>query len=222
MTPLLAGRVTRLLSRPSPAHLLVTEVPAAQGIADLVAVRFNPEAVRLRLDHGIGPICSPLRVRALDLLREDRGVRARSLARKLGTNERALMRSTLRPLAELGAIDLGRGMVRSTGAWRPAATQLTAIELKLSNWRTALRQADNFALSADWSWVVLDQARAGPAEAAVDRFREFGVGLAVLGSEGLLYIVTRPRRRPPERWLRALMAERAWATAEAEVAAIAG
>lgn len=66
MTALVAGQVHRLMPRGG-AHLVVGEVPAAQGIADIVAVRFDTEAVRRRLDRAIGPVTSPLRVRVLHL-----------------------------------------------------------------------------------------------------------------------------------------------------------
>ena len=210
MTCQLAKQMTRLLPRAG-EHLLVAEVPAAQGIADVVAVRFDQEAIRQRLEGGVGPIGSPLRVRTLDLLRDDRFTQIGTIARKIGSNPYALMRSTLGPLAELGIVEVAGATVRATGLWRPLGGHLTAVELKLSKWRDALRQADNLALSADRTWVVLDQARAKGAVDASDYFRQFGVGLAVLDVEGGLRVIVSPQRRRPERWLRSLFAERAWA-----------
>lgn len=72
MTSLVADGIARLLPQASAAHLIIGEVPAAQGIADVVAVRFDTGALRVRLDGGVGPLCSPLRVRTLDLLRNRR------------------------------------------------------------------------------------------------------------------------------------------------------
>jgi hypothetical protein len=222
MTALVAEQVGRLLPRSTNTlALVVGEVPAAVGISDIVAVRFDREAVRHRLDTGVGPLCSPLRVRALDILRTDRPIRVTTLARKLGTNTRALTRSTLVPLANIGVVGFAGDGVTATGAWRPVGAHLTAVELKLSKWRDALRQADNFAVSADRSWVVLDFARAGAAIAGRDVFEKYGIGLAVLDGAGHLQVITRPAGRRPQRWLRALMAERAWAAAEADVAALA-
>jgi hypothetical protein len=218
MTALVADQVRRLLPRTHGHHLVVGEVPAAIGIADVVAVRFNLAAVRRRLDSGIGPLCSPLRVRVLDQLRTDRPTRVRTLAARVGSSPAAVLRSTLGPLAELGAVELAGDGVTATGAWVPVAAHITAVELKLSKWRDALRQADNFAMSADRPWVVLDSSRASAAVAAREVFAQFGVGLAVLDRDGRLRVVVRPAARRVERWLRALMAERAWAAAEAEVA----
>jgi hypothetical protein len=221
MTSLVADQVELLLPRTRTPCVVVAEVPAAVGVADLAAVCFDRAAIRHRVSTGIGPFRSPLRVRVLDALRRERPVRLSTLAQQVGSTPRALARSTLRPLASLGAVELGDDAVRATGAWQPVVAHITAVELKLSKWRDAVRQADNFALSADRAWVVLDQARAQAATEAVGYFQAFGVGFAVLDTEGLLRVVSRPAGVKRHRWLRTLMAEQAWANAEAEVSAIA-
>lgn len=216
MTPIVTDTIDSLLWS-SDAHLVVPEIPAAIGIVDLLAIRFDEEAVRLRLESGVGAIGSPLRIRTLDALRDGRWRRQESVARSVASNVKALRRSTIVPLAEQGLIELedtSRGpRIRSTAQWLPIGQRITAVELKLSRWRKALRQGHQFARSADRSWVVLDQARARPAIENLESFRRLGVGLAVLDVDGRLRTITRPGRRRPQRWLRALIAERAWAEA---------
>jgi hypothetical protein len=219
MAAIVGQQIERLVPRSNRASLVVDEVPAGQGIADVVAVRLHAEAVRDRLQAGVGPVCSPLRIRILLALRTDRPMRMETLARKVHASPHSLARSTLRPLTDGGLIELAGGSARSTGVWRPVDAHVTAVELKLSKWRQALRQADNIAVGADRSWVVLDGARASRAVAAADYFRAFGVGLALVSSDSSLRVVVRPAGRRPQRWLRALMAECAWDRAEADVAA---
>src|ERR1700722_4084337 len=101
MTQLVASQVGRLMP-PGGAHVVVGEVPAAQGIADVVAVRFDTGALHDRFNNSVGPITSPLRVRVLYLLGKNRPVRTSTLAARVGTNPSALTRSTLGPLADLG------------------------------------------------------------------------------------------------------------------------
>jgi hypothetical protein len=222
MAPAVGREVSQLAPRSGAAPVVVLEVPAGQGIADVVAVRFDTGALRQRLDAMVDPICSPLRIRTLLALRTDRFMRVETLARKVHASPGGLARSTLRPLAENGLVELSGGRARSTGRWRPVDGHVTAVELKLSKWRSALRQADNIAFAADRSWVVLDSARARKAVAAADHFRAFGVGLAVVGPGSPLRVVVRPAGRRPERWLRALMAECAWQRAESDALAHLG
>lgn len=219
MTALVTAQVRRLMP-PGGAHVVIGEVPAAQGIADVVAVRFDTDALHERFNSSVGPITSPLRVRVLHMLSKNRPVRTSTLAARVGTTATALTRSTLGPLAELGLVELRTDTVRSTGVWRPVPAHVTAVELKLSKWRDALRQADNFAISADRAWLVLDAARSAAAVRESAFIASFGVGLAVIGSTGELQVVAPPRGRRPERWLRALMAEQVWAAAPSEVASV--
>jgi len=101
------------------------------------------------------------------------------------------------------------GLVRSTGEWTPAFRVLTAVELKLRNWRRALHQAFRMQRSVDYSWVVLDSAQAEPARRSADEFRELGVGLATLnaGTQEIT-VVSRARAvRHTSPWLRDFFAE---------------
>jgi hypothetical protein len=213
MTPLVESCAERFAGSPAGHDAVLTEVPAAVGIVDLLAVRFDLEAIESREAAGIGPICSAKKIHVLDAVGTTRWRRVGTIAREVGSNGRALMRSTLIPLAEMELLELDGDRIRGTGIWSPAATRITAIELKLEKWRSALRQADNFALSSDRTWVVLDNARAGGVRAHIERFRSVGIGLAVIDPLGSVTVLARPsgRRRPAVRWLRSLMAERALA-----------
>lgn len=219
MTDLVADQIQLLMPRGG-ADLIVGEVPAAQGIADIVGVRFDQDVMRHRMESGIGPITSPLKVRVLHSLRKDRAVRISTLAQRLHTSPTALTRSTLRPLAELGLVELNATTVSSTGVWRPIAAHVTAVELKLTKWRSALRQADNFAYSADRAWLVLDASRSAAAVREKALIQSLGVGLAVIRTTGELQVIVRPKGRRPERWLRSLMAEQVWAAAIADMAPV--
>lgn len=190
---------------------IVAEIPAAVGIVDLVGVRFNQRSLRHRDEAALEPTLSPLRVRVLHGLLDGRPKDVEYLAGRVGSRPEALMRSTLRPLERADLIELGTDTVRSTGVWLPAADRVVAVELKLSKWRGALAQADNFTRSADEAWVVLDAARSAGAALAVHEFVERGVGLAVATSDGELDVLAAPARTRPEGWLHALIGERALA-----------
>jgi hypothetical protein len=216
MTDVVEALVSGLTPRRiRPDHVL-REMPAGQGVVDLLAVNFDDEVLSRRVRAQLGPIELPLRIQVLSHLRPDRFLSLDRLARRVGSNPRALTRSTLRPLAELGAIELQVSRVRATGAWIPVAKRLTAVELKLSKWRDAARQADNAAWAVDRSWVVLDARRAGAALRNHDYFAEFGIGLALLDSMGVLRVVERPRRSRCVPWLRAWLGELAWARVAAD------
>jgi hypothetical protein len=213
MTPLVEACAERFAGSTEGHDAVLAEVPAAVGVVDLLVVRFDREAIDCRAGAGVGPICSAKKIHVLDAVGTARWRRVDTIAREVGSNGPALMRSTLLPLAEMELLELDGGRMRATGVWSPVATHVTAIELKLEKWRSALRQADNFALSSDRTWVVIDSAKASGAKAHVERFRSVGIGLAAIDSIGDVRVLARPsgKRRPAVRWLRSLMAERALA-----------
>ena len=192
---------------------LVAEVPAAVGVVDLLGVRFDRRALVRRVEADVRPVLSPLRIRVLHaLLKGPRPVDA--LAAIVGSRAEPLMRSTLRPLETAELIELEAGHARSTGLWLPVGQRVVAVELKLTKWRDALNQADNFSRSADEAWVVIDAMKAAPARAAMLEFAERGVGLAVIGTDERIEVLLRPAQARPDPWLRALIAERALAATD--------
>ena len=213
MTPVVEACVERFSPSAEGHDAVLAEIPAAVGVVDLLVVKFDQDAIASRAARGIGPICSTRKIQVLDAVGSKRWRLVDTIAHALGSTSVALTRSTLDPLTGMGLIEMDEGRIRSTGLWLPAATHVTAIELKRDKWRSALRQADNFALSSDRTWVVLDQAKAGRAQRHLDRFRSVGIGLAAVDPRGGVTVISRPSgsRRPAVRWLRSLMAERAWA-----------
>lgn len=215
MTEFVERSITALTPASARPDVVLEQVQGAIGVLDLIAVFFDDEALSQRIRGGVVPVTLPLRVQVLHALGRRPPTRVETLARRLRRNPRALISSTLRPLAELGALELRGDRVVATGAWRPVVRRMIAVELKLSKWRDAVRQADNAAMSADAAWVVLDRAKADGALAARSYFRAFGVGLAVIDPSGGFDVVFRPGRRRAVRWLRSWLGELAWdATAD--------
>jgi len=209
MTEPVERLIDRLTQR-MPGYVL-REVQTGQGVVDLLAVEFDDDVLSHRSQARLGPIVLPLRVSVLARLSTARWASLERLSGIVGSNPRALVRSTIRPLQDLGTVEFDKDRVRATGAWVPLARRLTAIELKLSKWKEAARQADNAAWATDHSWVVLDRYRSNGAMANRRYFAEFRIGLALIDPSGSLEIIERPRRRHVVPWLRAWLGELAWA-----------
>ena len=61
---------------------------------------------------------------------------------------------------------------------------VTAIEMKLSKWDQALRQAIAYQLAADWAWVAMPLSSASRAYRQRWRFEAERVGLLVVDESG--------------------------------------
>lgn len=70
---------------------------------------------------------------------------------------------------------------------------IQVVELKIDNWRKALKQARRRkGFWANTAWVAMDVNHIEPALRNVDEFREHGVGLMSLGDEIHVYNYPRP------------------------------
>lgn len=73
-----------------------------------------------------------------------------------------------------------------------AIISLFAIEAKLHDWRTALRQAFRNKLFADKTFVALPEQHAGPAIANIEQFRNCSVGLIIVKENSVKVIYNPP------------------------------
>ncbi len=71
---------------------------------------------------------------------------------------------------------------------------LVAVELKMSDWREALRQAIAYQLAADRTWVAMPLSSASSAYRQRWRFEAEGVGLLAVDDRG---VVRTPIRAGP-------------------------
>lgn len=63
-------------------------------------------------------------------------------------------------------------------------TEVVAVELKLRDWRGALRQATAYQVGADRAWVAMPLAAAAHAYRHRHRFEAEGVGLLAVDDQG--------------------------------------
>lgn len=190
---------------------VAAEIVGPDAVADLVAIRFDQRRLAAREAEGIGPITDALALRALQACR-DRVASTQELAKECHVTPSGMRRALAVALEAHALVRHGRGHYRCHPAWGPIGARLVAAELKLDNWRAAFEQARAYLRWANASWIVL--ARTPPAEATLQAERD-GLGLAVLGANGKIKRLTRPRavRRPRSSWAALWTSEQALARA---------
>jgi hypothetical protein len=215
MVPLVADSLSGLVGERcgSSEPFVVTEVPAAEGVPDLVAVVWDQEAVDNRMAANLTPVEDLTSVRVL--IAASSGIDSiRGLAAKSGVTASHLRRNILPVLFESRWMQPAeaQGKIKICSKYRCVAELLVTVEAKKANWNRALKQAMRHASGADYAYVALDEARATAAKSFASEFSALGVGLLTAhAGSGLVQAVTHPIKQWVDEAARAVLAERIWA-----------
>jgi len=211
LDPIARGLHAVLGSRQRHEPEVLFEFDVSEGVADIVALQFNGEAVARREFACLGPVVDRLSVQTLVALRNGPLALA-DLARAAGLSSGYLRRVVLPRLGDEGWVRKtpDRGW-ESPVVHRPLARWILAVEAKRRDWRTAFWQADRYRRFANRTVVILDAAaNIDAARHARGQFAE--IGLATVTAEtGVIQALHLPGWRTASSATDfALAGERAW------------
>jgi hypothetical protein len=189
-----AAAAARLLAPPSCRQLLVIPELEVGGVRpDLWIGCLDEESFAQRARAGIEPCTAPLPLSIANVLRRLGGTatidRLASPSRRLGDRSRVLR--GISELVERGLAVREEGGIRLSGAWTAAQAEGVAVEVKMDQWRKALRQVQMWRRFVNGAWMVFPDSylRAVPRQRPGTR----GIGLATVNEGGELRVIRRPR-----------------------------
>ena len=92
---------------------------------------------------------------------------------------------------------IGKRKIRTTPNLRRHVTMSFAVELKLSKWQQALKQAYRAKSYADYQYVELDKSHVEPALQNQEQFEKYGIGIISIEDSGECIVHYRPDRTDP-------------------------
>jgi hypothetical protein len=188
--------------------LVISEMTGPNGIPDLTALVGDPSALHRRLTCDIRPLLNEVDAGIVAVASPRLWRSPSELADALGWHE-STVRRRLPALVKAGAV-LQRGdRITRLPELQPLG-RVYALEAKVRDWRSAMRQARAYSLWADSYVLVLGRSTEAATQLALEQVKADRAGLVVEG---------RWRRRPIPNKL--APAKRLWA-AEHIVAAIRG
>lgn len=192
LQPAFADSVFR---RGDPNVTTFREVPAVRGIPDLVAVRFDPQAIAERGAHEVRCLSSDVEVRFVQALRRTGPLDIQTLTALVGLTRDYVRRSVLPMLEQLGWVTVADGVVSLRPGTQPVGRRVVTVEAKLRDWLRAFNQARNQLYSADAAYIALDEASAGAARAQLDAIAKRGIGVITVNADTNRHrVLIRPAR----------------------------
>lgn len=165
---------------------IVPEFSYSAGRTDIVLTSVSDKYLRHRTQElGIEiPITEKDYLKTF-LQLHNRGEITREYFYELGAADKRAKKEALDWLIDGNfVIETSDGKVKTAPYLRRHITQTFAVELKLSKWRSALKQAVRGKSFAEFRYVVLDANRVDSALKNKEKFRERNVGLLSVDAQG--------------------------------------
>jgi|SRR5882724_1004914 len=187
---LVAERIPNLFC-PRRYSWTAASVPLGAGIPDLVVVSYYPEVFALAsVEQSDSQILAYLRAvgkASLD-----------TIAAGMGTSTKK-MRSRLSSLITVEAIKESSNLFFLSSLWRRILPEVITIEVKVSNWQRAIKQAARNRIFTHYSFVALPENIALRIRTE-SVFSKLGIGLISV-SDTTAVVIKRPCRRNPTVWI---------------------
>lgn len=182
-----------------PDAKIFEEFAYGSGRADYVLTRVSDSYLSRRIDElGIKTPINSDRILQAFLLLHNRETISKDYYYEMGALDRQSKRKALNWLINHGfAKEIDDTHIRTAPHLRRHVTTAYSIELKLSKWKKALRQAFRGKGFSDYQCVVIDAEYVGRALENRRRFEEHGIGLMSLAEDGEYEIHLPPERNNP-------------------------
>lgn len=177
------------------------ELACRQGVPDYVATTTSLSLPAASQQAIAGALSLPACARLLALLKPASARSESYLWKMSGLSDRVVSQS-VRRLVESGLVEtrLDARLVLSPLVAK-LDCELWAFELKLADWQRALYQALQYQAFANRAIVVVPEESSRRFEKNLERFKRFGIGLVIVGTDGsgLREVVSARKKKPASR-----------------------
>ena len=181
------------------------------GIADIVFVDFDQDAINNRLLRGLKPLVSAVDIHALLALGCGEPSPLSTVSSKIGYSP-SHTKSALSRLVALGFVEKYDDGYLMLNCFHSVVKSIIAIEVKRENWTRGLYQARRYLRFANKSFLVLDKVYTNRISPHIGKIGTQHIGLGfVNASDYTVTILSHPEWRPALSGAdHALIGERLW------------
>jgi len=167
-------------------------LPVGAGIPDLVAASYSPQVFALAQLEKSNP-------HLLAYLRAAGPARIETIATRIGVSTRSASRQIGELVAAQVVLSVSATAFVLSPIWRHILPEVITIEVKVSDWQTAVRQAARNRIFSNRAFVALPAAIA--TRIRKERIlSQLGLGLIAVWGDNSITLLRKPRRRRPIVW----------------------
>lgn len=187
-----AQGIPNFLSSNTRPFWTAASLPVGAGIPDLIAASYAPQVFALAQLERSNPYL-------LAYLRAAGRARVETIAARIGVSIASASREVGELVAARVILSVSATAFVLSPVWREILPEIITIEVKVSNWKSAVRQAARNRIFSHRAFVALPAAVATRIrnEAIV---RQLGLGLIAVSEDNTVTLLRKPRRKRPIVW----------------------
>jgi hypothetical protein len=166
-------------------HVALEEFAAGDGISDLTVFSFDQRAIESRLKGFNDPITGKFAVKVLIAVLNGSST-IEQIAKSTGVKSERTILTILDTLSSTGFVkSTSKGYVSEYDLSILEGDRILAIEAKVKDWKSGVRQAMRYKEYADYSYLAIYEDHIKPCLKHLGVFEQLGLGLVGVSDQGL-------------------------------------
>lgn len=182
MIPIIKGDAERLFFGKYKKHVTLEEFSAGTGISDLTIFTIDDRIIQERKRTDSQPLTSKSQIQVLlAVLDGFSNVKEISIAARLS---KTTVNRILKNLQDNGLVSQQNSQYLASYSL-PSCENIIAIEAKVKDWKSGVRQALRYKEYADYSYLAIYEDNINSCLENIDLFKKFGIGLIGVSDIGI-------------------------------------
>ena len=161
------------------------EFSAGTGISDLTVFTLDKRILREQKQSNRKPLTARNQIRVLTAILQSDGVTSDELVAKTKLTKPTLLK-ILDGLKDAHIVDDNNNTLRANYSLKTASTEnIVAIEAKVKDWKSGIRQAMRYKEYADFSYLAIYESHISSCLNNISVFEKLGIGLIGVSDTGL-------------------------------------
>jgi hypothetical protein len=168
------------------------EFSAGTGIADLVLFDTEKRRMSKRSKKNIPAITNIKELEIINIIGEKKSLSEDAISERVGKSKEYTLR-ILQDLLDKNVVKhSSRGYSSKLRMTDSTVSKTVAIEAKVKDWKSGLRQAHRYKEFADYSYLALYERHSKGSLKRIELFKQLGIGLLVVTDDGTVREILAP------------------------------
>lgn len=186
MIPIIKSNVSNFSFNDNKKLVSIEEFSCGTGISDLTIFTVDDKILAQRQKSNKKPITSKNQIQVLLTLLDNKPLILPEIIERVSFNSKHTVLKILKQLVEANIVTVNEGEYRASHSIAESTSEnVIAIEAKISDWKSGVRQAMRYKEYANYSYLAIYEEHIPACIGNIEVFKKLGIGLIGVSNEGI-------------------------------------